>query len=78
MSVMSASMRRKQEVQEFKGSLGYLRPLSAPQRKQNNNTKKTEIRISKKYLYVHVYMFISIAVFLTITKEKMTQMSISV
>lgn len=77
MSVMSASMRRKQEVQEFKGSLGYLRPLSAPQRKQNNN-KKTEIRISKKYLCVHVYMFIFIAVFLTITKEKMTQMSISV
>lgn len=77
MSVMSISMRRKQEVQEFKDSLGYLRPLSTPQQKQNNNNK-TEIRMSKKYLCVHVYMFIFLAVLLTITKGKMIQMSISV
>lgn len=74
---MSISMRRKQEVQKFKDSLGYLRPLSTPQQKQNNNNK-TEIRMSKKYLCVHIYMFIFLAVLLTITKRKMIQMSISV
>lgn len=53
-SVISAPLGRRRH-QEFKVSLGCVRPLSHPQEKtKQTKTKKTKIRISKKYFYVHI------------------------